>query len=48
MPIEKGYALPPSAPGLGIDIDEAEAAKHPWEPEVAMDAYRRDGSVADW
>jgi galactonate dehydratase len=48
LPVEGGWALPPGTPGLGIDINEAEAAKHPWEPEVTMAAFRRDGSVADW
>jgi galactonate dehydratase len=41
-------AHPPKAPGLGIEINEREAAKHPWQPEVTMAAFRRDGSVADW
>ena len=48
IPIENGHAVPPTAPGLGIDINEAEADKHPWQPEVTMDVFRRDGSVADW
>lgn len=48
MPIDRGYALPPAAPGLGIDINEAEADKHPFEPEVTMAVFRKDGSVADW
>lgn len=46
--IAQGYVLPPTAPGLGIDINEAEAARHPFEPEVTMACFRRDGSVADW
>ena len=32
IPIENGHAVPPTAPGLGIDINEAEADKHPWQP----------------
>ena len=43
-----GTITAPSAPGLGIDINETEAAKHPWQPEVTMPAFHRDGSVADW
>ena len=35
-------------PGLGIEVNEAEAAKHPFAPEVTMDVFHRDGSVADW
>ena len=44
----EGTITAPTAPGLGIDINEVEAAKHPWQPEVTMPAFRRDGSVADW
>lgn len=46
--MEGGQAHPPSAPGLGIDINEREAAKHPFQPEVYMPAFHKDGSVADW
>ncbi len=43
-----GMAHAPMAPGLGIDINEKEAAKHPFQPEVAMAYFHKDGSVADW
>ena len=46
--VNQGTVSVPTAPGLGIDINEAVAAKHPWEPEVLMPAFHRDGSVADW
>ena len=46
--VNQGTVSVPTAPGLGIDINEAVAAKHPWEPEVMMPAFHRDGSVADW
>jgi galactonate dehydratase len=46
--VTKGSVTAPDKPGLGIDINEAEAAKHPWQPEVTMEAFRKDGSVADW
>jgi galactonate dehydratase len=46
--VEGGTCYPPAAPGLGIDINEEEAARHPWQPEIYMDHFRRDGSVADW
>jgi len=46
--VTRGYVPPPTAPGLGIDINEKEAAKYPFQPEVPMDCYHRDGSVADW
>ncbi len=46
--VNQGSVSMPTAPGLGIDINEAEALKHPWEPEVLKPAFHRDGSVADW
>jgi galactonate dehydratase len=46
--MESGIAHAPSAPGLGIEINEKEAAKHPFAPEVTMPYFHRDGSVADW
>jgi galactonate dehydratase len=48
LDIARGHVEPPVRPGLGIDINEAEAAKHPFQPEVTMACFRRDGSVADW
>ncbi len=48
LTLEKGAAHAPSAPGLGIEINEKEAARHPFAPEVTMPAFHRDGSVADW
>lgn len=47
---EGGYWLPPTASGLGIDIDERAAARHPYEPEVQHAAQARgaDGSIVDW
>jgi galactonate dehydratase len=48
LSVDKGFCTPPTAPGLGIDINEAAAARHPFEPEVYMAYYRKDGSVADW
>ena len=46
--VETGTVRPPAKPGLDIDINEAEAARHPWQPEVTMESFHRDGSVADW
>ncbi len=48
LDIARGHVDPPVKPGLGIDINEAEALKHPFQPEVTMACFRRDGSVADW
>ena len=40
----------PEAPGLGIEIDEAAAARHPFAPETipALDAILADGRIANW
>jgi len=46
--VEKGVVGPPTGVGLGIDINEEEAKKHPWQPEVLMPAFHQDGSVTDW
>ncbi len=46
--MEGGISHAPTAPGLGIDVNEKEAAKHPFQPEVVMPYFHRDGSVADW
>lgn len=43
-----GECTAPTQPGLGVEINEAEAAKYPWKPEVLMAYNHRDGSVADW
>ena len=48
MQREAGYWLPLETPGLGIEIDEAEAAKHPFEQEVLQRTFYADGSVGDW
>ena len=31
MQWEEGYVIPPSAPGLGVELDEEVAARHPYE-----------------
>ncbi|WP_321469835.1 galactonate dehydratase [uncultured Paludibaculum sp.] len=48
IPLEAGICTAPTRPGLGIDINETEAAKYPFQPEVLMAYNHRDGSVADW
>ncbi len=47
---EAGYWLMPDEPGLGIEVDEAAAARHPYQPEVQTAAVARaaDGAVLDW
>lgn len=45
--IERGYALPPEKPGLGLELDEAVAAKFPYQ-EKNYDILRTpDGAPAD-
>jgi galactonate dehydratase len=46
--VQRGTCDAPTRPGLGIDINEAEARKHPFQPEVTMAYFRKDGAVADW
>ncbi len=45
-----GYWELPDAPGLGVEVDEAEAARHPFRPEVlhAQNAILPDGTIVDW
>lgn len=43
-----GYATIPTGPGLGIEVDEYEAARHPFKPEAEQRYFHPDGSVADW
>lgn len=43
-----GKVALPTRPGLGIEVNEAEAAKHPFQPEILMQPFHKDGAVADW
>ncbi len=47
-PIVGGYVAPSQAPGIGIEINFAEAAKHPYQQVSPVQWYHHDGSVADW
>jgi len=40
----------PLAPGLGVEVNEAACARHPFEPDVqqATRAVLADGTVVDW
>ena len=45
----KGRVVRPNQrPGLGIEINEAEVRKHPFQQEIAQRVFHRDGSVGDW
>jgi galactonate dehydratase len=48
LPIVEGYCSLPKGPGLGLDFNEAEAAKHPYRPDFRPEWKWPDGSVADW
>ena len=45
-----GFWQVPQAPGLGIEVDEAACARHPFEPEVfhTLGAVLDDGTIVDW
>jgi mannonate dehydratase len=44
-----GYLRPADAPGIGVDVDEAAAARFPWREPRSLPVNRlRDGSVHDW
>jgi galactonate dehydratase len=47
---EGGYWLPVDAPGLGVEVNEAAAAKHPFRQEIihAMTVRAADGAILDW
>ena len=44
---EKGFALPPDKPGLGVGFDEAVAAKRPYTPHTRQQLRVSDGGIAD-
>lgn len=46
---KKGRIVRPNTrPGLGIEINEEEVKKHPFQQEVLQRTFYRDGSVGDW
>lgn len=47
---QDGYWLPCDAPGLGVEVDEAAAKKHPFKQEVmhSLTVRAPDGAVLDW
>jgi len=46
----EGFWQIPTAPGLGIEVDEAACARHPFAPEVlhTANAVLDDGTIVDW
>jgi galactonate dehydratase len=47
---KNGYWLPSSVPGLGIEVNEKEAAKHPFKQEIihSTTIKAHDGAILDW
>ena len=45
---EAGMLHPGEAPGHGVDIDETEAAKYPYDPRQLPIARLRDGTLWNW
>ena len=45
-----GYWLKSESPGLGVEVNEKEAAKHPFQPEMMHPTTIRaaDGAILDW
>jgi galactonate dehydratase len=48
LEIRDGHVYPPTRPGLGVEINEKEAAKHPFKIEAEQRYFHPDGAVADW
>jgi len=47
---ENGYWLPTEAPGLGVEVNEIAALKHPFQQEVmhSTTIRARDNAILDW
>ncbi len=45
---DAGYMHPGNRPGLGVDIDEALAARHPYQRAYLPVARKLDGTLTDW
>jgi galactonate dehydratase len=47
---QDGYWLPNDSPGLGIEVNEEAAARHPFQQEVIhpMTVRAHDGAILDW
>lgn len=54
--VQEGFTIEPKGrivrpnnrPGLGIEINEREVAKHPFQQELLQRVFYPDGSVGDW
>lgn len=45
---EGRVVYPNTRPGLGVEVNEAAAARHPFQREALQRVFYRDGSVGDW
>jgi galactonate dehydratase len=48
LAFERGYAFPTDKPGLGVEVDEEVAARHPFQQEEILRYFHPDQAVADW
>lgn len=48
LPIVDGHVDLPMVVGLGIEVDEIAAARHPYQPEPQVAPLGPDGAVRDW
>ncbi|NOY43288.1 MAG: galactonate dehydratase [Planctomycetes bacterium] len=54
--VDEGFTIDPNGrivrpntrPGLGIEINEEEVRRHPFEQEIPQQVFYSDGSVGDW
>ncbi|MEP7199897.1 MAG: galactonate dehydratase [Chloroflexota bacterium] len=46
--VRDGYIDMPTRAGIGVEINEAEAAKYPFKPEAEQRYFYDDGAVSDW
>jgi mannonate dehydratase len=44
----EGFMHPGDAPGLGVDIDEAAAARHPYQRAYLPVNRKEDGTLHSW
>jgi galactonate dehydratase len=44
---EGGYLVIPDAPGIGIELAEDAAERHPYKPRTVLTRLHEDGSVMD-
>jgi len=48
MRLDNGKLYSGGSPGLGVELDEAAALAHPYQPGTLQILRREDGSVSDW